>query len=136
MSTRNLITYLFTLLPAGALCLVLAAEKPALAAAAAPASAERVLLKMIEAVKAQSYEDFLTDADAQLKSQFSRQQFEGTCGLYTAPLRKGYRLEYLGQLRQRGGFVYLWKISVADGQDESLIRLVMKDGKVSSFGVH
>ena len=70
-----------------------------------------------------------------LKSQFSRQQFEGICGLYTTPLRKGYRLEYLGQLRQRGAFLHLWKISVVDGQDETLIRLVMKDGKVSGFGV-
>jgi hypothetical protein len=131
MSTRNL----FTCLAAGALCLALAAEKPALAAPVAPTAAERVLLKMIEAVKAQSYEDFLTDADAKLKSQFSRQQFEGICGLYTAPLRKGYRLEYLGQLRQRGAFVYLWKVSVVDGQDESLVKLAMKDGKVSGVWV-
>jgi len=131
MSTRNL----FTCIAAGAICLVLAAEQPALAAPGAPAAAERVLVKMIEAVKAQSYDDFLSDADAQLKSQFSRQQFEGTCGMYTAPLRKGYRIEYLGQLRQRGAFVYLWKISVVDGQDEALIKLAMKDGKVSSFGV-
>ena len=135
MSTRNLFTCLFTLFPAGALCLVLAAAKPALAAPPAPASAERVLIKMIEAVKAQSYEDFLTDADAKLKSQFSRQQFEGMCGLYTAPLRKGYRLEYMGQLRQREAFVYLWKISVVDGQDETLLKLVIKDGKASGFSV-
>jgi hypothetical protein len=91
---------------------------------------------MIEAVKAQSYEDFLSDADAQLKSNLSRQQFEGICGLYTAPLRKGYKLEYLGQLRQREALVYLWKITVVGGQDEALIRFVMKDGKVSGFWVH
>jgi hypothetical protein len=131
MSTRNPITYL----AAATLCLALAAESSALAAPAAPAAVERVLLKMIEAVKAQSYDDFLTDADAKLKSQFSRQQFEGICGLYTAPLRKGYRLEYLGQLRQRGAFVYLWKVSVVDGQDESLIRLVIKDGMASGIWV-
>lgn len=132
MSKHNLVTGL----AAGALCLALAAGKPALAASAAPVAAERLLLNMIEAVKVQSYEDFLTDADAQLKSQFSRQQFEGICGLYAAPLRKGYRLEYLGQLRQRGAFVHLWKVSIVDGQDESLIRLVMKDGKVSGIWVH
>ena len=131
MSTHNL----RTVLAAGALCLVFAAENPALAAPAAPAAVERVLVKMIEAVKAQSYDDFLADADAKFKSQFSRQQFEGICGLYTAPLRKGYRLEYLGQLRQRGAFVYLWKVSVVDGQDESLVRLAMKDGKVSGVWV-
>lgn len=132
MSTRNV----FTCLVATAICLVLTADRPALASTAAPAGAERVLNKMIEAVKAQSYEDFLSDADAQLKSNLSRQQFEGICGLYTAPLRKGYKLEYLGQLRQRGALVYLWKITVVDGQDEALIRFVMKDGKVSGFWVH
>jgi hypothetical protein len=125
-----------TCLAAGALCLTLAPGKPALAAPVAPAGVERVLVRMIEAVKAQSYDDFLTDADAQLKSNLSRQQFEGLCGLYTAPLRKGYRFEYLGQLRQRGMPVYLWKIAVVDGQDEALIRLVMKDGKAYGFAVH
>jgi len=132
MSTRSLLTSFV----AGALCLVLAAEKTTWAAPAAPTGPEHVLIKMIEAVKAQAYEDFLADTDAQLKSQFSRQQFEGICGLYTAPLRKGYRLEYLGQLRQRGAFVYLWKISVGDGPDETLLRLVIKDGKASGFSVH
>lgn len=131
MSMRNLVTC-FAI---GALCLTLAPEKPALAAAAPPAGVERVLVKMIEAVKAQSYDDFLSDADALLKSNLSRQQFEGLCGLYTAPLRKGYGFEYLGQLRQRGLPVYLWKIAVVDEQDEGLIKLVMKDGKASGFWV-
>ena len=124
----------FPVLATAAFCLVVAAAQPVLAAAAPP-GVERVLGKMIEAVKAQSYEDFLAEADAQFKSLFSRQQFEGICGMYTAPLRKGYRLEYLGQLRQRSAFVHLWKISVVDGQDESLIRLVLKDGKVSGVWV-
>jgi hypothetical protein len=131
MSMRNLVTCL----AAGALCLTIAPGKPALAAGAAPAGVERVLVKMIEAVKDQSYDEFLTDADAQLKSNLSRQQFEGLCGLYRSSLRKGYRYEYLGQLRQRGMPVYLWKIAVVDGQDEGLIKLVMKDGKAYGFAV-
>jgi hypothetical protein len=131
MSMRNLMTCLV----AGALCLTLAPGKPALAAPVAPTGAERVLVKMIEAVKAQSYDDFLTDADDHLKSNLSRQQFEGICGLYTAPLRKGYRLEYLGQLRQQGTYVYLWKITIVGGQDETLLRLVIKDGKAYGFTV-
>jgi hypothetical protein len=110
--------------------------KPATAAPTAPAAAEAVLLKMIEAVKAQSYDDFLADADANLKLRLSRQQFEGMCGLYTAPLKKGYKLEYLGQLRQRGTLVHLWKITTADTTDETLLRLVLKDGKAIGFSVH
>ena len=110
--------------------------EPAAAAPAAPPGTEAILVRMIEAVKAQSYDDFLVDADARLKSQFSRQQFEGICGLYTASLRKGYRLEYLGQLRQRGTTVQLWRIGVTDSPDESLLSMVMKDGKVDGFSVH
>jgi hypothetical protein len=132
MSTRNLLT----VLSFGVLCLGLLADKNAVAAPTAPAGTEAVLIRMIEAVKAQSYDDFLANADSQLKSQLSRQQFEGFCGLYTAPLRKGYRLEYMGQLRQRGASVLLWKITVVDAQDETLLRLVLKDGKVNGFSVH
>jgi hypothetical protein len=128
---RNLVTCLAV----STLCLTLAPERPVLAAPAAPVGVERVLVKMIEAVKAQSYDNFLTDADDHLKSNLSRQQFEGICGLYTAPLRKGYRLEYLGQLRQQGTYVYLWKITIVGGQDETLLRLVMKDGKAYGFAV-
>ena len=72
MSMRNLVTCLAV----SALCLTLAPRKPALAAPVAPAGVERVLVKMIEAVKAQSYDDFLTDADDHLKTNLSRQQFE------------------------------------------------------------
>jgi hypothetical protein len=50
-------------------------------------------------------------------------------------LRKGYRLEYLGQLRQQGTYVYLWKITIVGGQDETLLRLVTKDGKAYGFTV-
>ena len=121
---------------AASLALALIGEKPVLAAPGAPVGTEAVLVKMIEAVKAQSYDDFLINADARLKSQLSRQQFEGICGLYTAPLRKGYKLEYLGQLRQQGAIVLLWKINVVESQDDTLIRFVMKDGKVDGFSVH
>jgi hypothetical protein len=31
--------------------------------------------------------------------------------------------------------VYLWKITVVDGQDDGLIRLVMKEGKAYGFTV-
>ena len=123
-------------LAAVALCLALVGEKAALAAPSAPAGTEAVLVKMLEAVKAQSYDDFLTNANPRLKSQLSRQQFEGICGLYTAPLRKGYKLEYLGQLRQQGALVLLWKINVVDSQDDTLLRMVTKDGKVDGFSVH
>jgi hypothetical protein len=125
----------YTLTCLAAVALYLTVVGASNAAPSAPRGTEAMLVRMIEAVKAESYDAFLTDANAHLKSQLTRQQFEGICGLYTAPLRKGYRLEYLGQLRQQGTIVFLWKITVVDSQDETLLRMVTKDGKVHGFGI-
>ncbi|HEX7599718.1 MAG TPA: hypothetical protein VF518_15985 [Polyangia bacterium] len=132
MSKRTWIS----LFAACAFCLTVAHARPALAAPTAPAAADATLARMIEAVKAESYDAFLVDADARLKQQLSRQQFEGMCGLYTKQLKKGYTLEYFGQLRQRGMAVYIWKIAVLGAQDEGLLKMVMKDGKVAAFAVN
>jgi hypothetical protein len=121
--------------PAFALCLLMVQATQARAEGSAPAGPEKTLLKMIEAVKAESYDAFLVDADASLKKQFSRQQFEGMCGLYTKPLKRGYAVEYLGQLRQRGMAVYLWKVSVPGEQEDVLVKLAMKDGRVGGVAV-
>jgi hypothetical protein len=37
---------------------------------------------------AESYDDFLADADARLKKHLSRQQFDDMCGRYTQALKK------------------------------------------------
>jgi hypothetical protein len=101
----------------------------------APPEAERLLGRLIEAVKAESYDAFLADADANMKKQLSRQQFEGLCGLYTKPLKKGYTLEYFGQLKQKGMAVYVWKVASPAAPDEVLVRLWLKDGKVGGVTV-
>jgi hypothetical protein len=118
-----------------ALALSLSAPRAARAEAAAPAEAEKLLLRLIEAVKAESYDAFLADADANMKKQLSRQQFEGLCGLYTKPLKQGYALSYFGQLRQRGMAVYVWKVAAPGAPDEALVRLWLKDGKVGGVVV-
>lgn len=122
-------TFLF-LLPALALSLPIARAARAASPGSAPPEAQRLVLRMIEAVKAESYDAFLADADAKLKKELSRQQFEGLCGLYTKPLKNGYVLDYFGQLRQRGFIIHVWKISATGVQDEALIRMAVKDGKV------
>jgi hypothetical protein len=118
-----------------ALALFLSAPRAARAELAAPAEAEKLLLRLIEAVKAESYDAFLSDADANMKKQLSRQQFEGLCGLYTKPLKQGYTLSYFGQLKQRGMAVYVWKVVAPGAPDEVLVRLWLKDGKVGGVVV-
>ncbi len=123
---------LLALVPAFTLCLLAPAAR---AAGAAPPEAQKLLGRMIEAVKAESYEAFLADADANMKKQLSRQQFEGMCGMYTQPLRKGYVVEYFGRLKQRGYAVYVWKVSATGEPDEVLVKLAVKDGKVGGVTV-
>lgn len=113
-----------------------AAPAQAAGTATAPADVQKLALKMIDAVLAQSYESFLADADANLKTHLSRQQFEGLCGLYTQPLKKGYQLDYFGNLKQHGYIVHVWRISTNGEQDQALIRLAVKDGKVGGVWVH
>jgi hypothetical protein len=124
-----------SLIPAIALCLMVAHAAPARAEGVAPPEAQKLLAKMIEAVKTESYDAFLADADANLKKQLSRQQFEGMCGLYSKPLKKGYTLEYFGQLKQRNMAIYVWKVSATGAQEDVLVRLAVKDGKVGGVMV-
>jgi hypothetical protein len=115
--------------------LIATASSSAHAAGSAPPAAEKVLLKMIEAVKAESYDAFLADADASMKKQLSHQQFEGICGMYAKALKKGYTLEYFGQLKQRGMTIYVWKVSSPGAKEDVLVKLGMKDGKASTVQV-
>jgi len=134
MNRRTYLTLSSTLALAFTLPVIHAAS--AHAEAAPPADAQRLVTKMIDAVISQSYDAFLADADANLKTHLSRQQFEGLCGLYTQPLKTGYKLDYFGRLKQQGRVVHVWKISTNGAQDEALIRMAVKDGKVGGIWVH
>ena len=48
-------------------------------------------------------------------------------------LLAGHELSYLGDLRQHGYHVTLWKVSFKDGGDDALATLSVKDGKVGGF---
>jgi hypothetical protein len=48
-------------------------------------------------------------------------------------MKKGYDATYLGELKQSGCKVYLWKLAYKDGRDDTLARLSLKDGKVAGF---
>lgn len=121
--------------PALGLTLLTARGAAARDDATAPPEVQKLLARMIDAVKAESYEAFLADADANLKTHLSRQQFEGICGLYTQPLKKGYTLGYFGRLKQHGYLVYVWKITSTGAEDDALIKLAVKDAKVGGVWV-
>ena len=51
-----------------------------------------------------------------------------------APLcRGGYELQFLTSMTQAGSEVYLWKLIPSAGQNQFLVRLALKNGKISGF---
>jgi hypothetical protein len=129
MSTTSRLARL--LLALGAACLLAAWSAPA-RADNAPADAEAIMKRIVEAVKARSYDDFLVDADDRVKQGITKQMFEGVAGQLAGRLTKGYKTSYLGGLRQKGYATHLWKMEIADGKnDDVLVKISVKDGKVA-----
>jgi hypothetical protein len=95
---------------------------------------EGLMKKMMEAIRARSYDDFMIEVDETMRAALTKQQFDGVCGLMAASLQPGYKTTYLGKLQQKGHAIYLWKLVPATlKDDETLIRIAIKDKKVSGF---
>ncbi len=92
-----------------------------------------VLMKLLDAVEAGDYDSFVADGDAAFKAGITKQMLEGVSAQLAPRMKKGYERTYLGQLKQQGCKVYLWKLMFKDGGDDTLAKLVLKDGKVAGF---
>lgn len=99
------------------------------------AEPETLMKKMMEATKNGSYEQFLSDCDQKMKANLTKQMFEGVSGMLAPRLKQGWKQVYLGKLRQQGNIVHLWRLEFADGKDDHLVRMSLKDGKVSGIFV-
>ncbi len=96
-------------------------------------SARPVLDKLLKAVAANDYDGFVADGTAEVKAAMTKQMLEGVSAQLSPRMKKGYDATYLGELKQSGGKVYLWKLTYKDGGDDTLARLSLKDGKVAGF---
>lgn len=118
-----------------ALVLVLAATT-AFAQAQAPAQLETTLKKMLTALQANSLRDFVAEGDASFKSGMTQDMLAGVSSQFAPRLSRGYTTTLLGTLNQHGYTVYLWKLVFKDGQDDLLVTMAVKDGKVAGFFLH
>lgn len=95
---------------------------------------ERGLLNnLLTAVEANDYEAFLKDATPEVKAALTKQMLEGVSAQVAPHMKKGYEVLYLGNLTQQGCEVHLWKLTYRDGHDDTLAKLVLKNGKVAGF---
>ena len=93
----------------------------------------RILKKLLGAVEVNDYDSFVADGNAAFKAVLTKQMLESVSIQLSPRMKKGYDTTYLGQLKQQWGQVYLWKLVYKDGGDDTLVRLVLKDGKVAGF---
>jgi hypothetical protein len=94
---------------------------------------EAILKKLLTAVEVGDYDSFVADGDAAFKAALTMQMFEGVSEQLAFRMQGGYDTFYLGELNQQGCQVYLWKLVFKDGGDDTLAKLVLKDGKVAGF---
>jgi len=112
-------------------CLVFSATPCRAGGAAEPGRA--VLDKLLKAVEADDYGSFVADGTDTFKAAITKERLEMVSTHLAPRMKKGYECTYLGELKQQGYQVVLWKMTYKDGGDDTLARLVLKDGKVAGF---
>ena len=113
--------------------LVVLAWIPILNAATDGQSTERTLDTLLTAIATNDYDILVANATPALKTRITRETFAQVTAQLSPRLKKGYKLQYLGSLKQQGVEVFLWKIIYQDGGDDMLARLVIQEGKVAGF---
>jgi hypothetical protein len=108
-----------------------AAVWPPEVAAAQPAAEAA---KLIAAVKDADFAGFVAEADATFAAS-APAIFERAAGRLRARLRHGYAVLPLGELKQCGRQVTLWKLTFKDGGDDVLATLTLAGGKVAAFAL-
>jgi hypothetical protein len=96
-------------------------------------STEGTVHALLAAIATNNYDAFVANAAPVLKTRITKETFTQVSTQLSPRLKKGYKLQYLGSLKQQGVEVFLWKITYTDGGDDMLARLVMQEGKVAAF---
>jgi hypothetical protein len=113
--------------------LVVLASIPTLNAATDGQSTERTLDTLLTAIATNNYDVLVANAAPALKTRITKETFTQVSTQLSPRLKKGYKPQYLGSLKQQGVEVFLWKITYQDGGDDMLARLVIQEDKVAGF---
>lgn len=103
------------------------ANEPSAASAAA-------FQNIVKALTSDDYELFIAEGDAAFRG-LKKPMFESVVTQLAPRFEAGYETTYLGQMRQKGYEVTLWKFAFKDGGDDMLGTLSLKDGKVGGFWI-
>jgi len=113
--------------------LIVLAWIPILSAATDGPSTEGTVNTLLAAIATNNYDALVANAAPALKTRITREAFTQVSTQLSPRLKKGYKLQYLGSIKQKGAEVFLWKIIYQDGGDDMLVRMVIQEDKVAGF---
>jgi hypothetical protein len=105
----------------------------ATAGAKADGPLNQLLQKLLQSIEDNHYASFIDDGTDEFKAGITKTMHEGLSSQLSPRMKRGYDLTYLGDLQQQGCRVHLWRLSFQDGGDDTLAKLVIKEGKVAGF---
>ena len=117
---------------------VTAGETPKAEAPARPLSLCKTLLQAAidgdyKGFRSECFKEGDSDMKLALAQAGAKEAFQRASETIAPLCREGYELQFLGSMTQGGSDIYLWKLIPAAGQNQFLVRLALKDGKISGF---
>lgn len=99
----------------------------------APQATETTMKRMISAIQANSLPDFVAPGDEAFQAGMTKEMLSSINQSLASRLGQGYSSTFLTRLKQQGFEVYVWKLEFKDGNDDVLVFLALKDGKIGGF---
>ena len=96
---------------------------------------EAILRRMLAAVVANAYDDFVLTMSDGFKAGLTPARLAAVAQDIGPRLKRGYTAHALGKLTRGGHVAYLWKLELADGGDDLLVRLAVLDEQIAGFWI-
>lgn len=105
---------------------------PAQATGTGGTADQPVVHQLLDAIALRNYPAFVSMGTPEFAS-IGEAQFTQVANTVGPRLQQGYMTQYLGNLRQQGLDISVWKVSFRDQGDDMLATLNVRDGRVGGF---
>jgi len=97
----------------------------------ADAKTQRCFDTLLAATAANDYNKFVSVADDTFRTSITPVAFQSISDSLAPRMQQGYTPTYLGQLRQSGAEISLWRLRFSDGGDDLLARMSLSQDRVN-----
>ncbi len=98
-------------------------------------TAEKLMKWQLDALKNENYKEFVEHGNKAFKEYMDKYSFDSLVMQRKGKIEKGYRLEYLGDIRSIGTRKHLWKVHITGEKYQLLGSLSLSHGKIIGFNL-